>query len=144
MMSSEFEFGVWLMAMMAAGVFLKVDFKPYVSAPSSTVATSFKRTIPPFSFVAMIIFSKSSTLLKRPFAVKDNVIKLVFGEGADPIEPTEACTFCVLTALMTSFEFNFKAVNFSGLSQMRMAYWGPKIVTSPTPLTRASGFLRFS
>ena len=59
------------------------------------------------------------------------------GAGSAPSVPAATCTFCAVTALITSPAISPRASSLSGLSHRRMEYsLAPKICTLPTPSSR--------
>ena len=68
---------------------------------------------------------------------------LTDGHRGPPIGPEVTCAFWCAIAFWTSIAVSPNASSFSGSTQTRMLYGpAPKIVTCPTPGSRASGTLQ--
>ena len=59
--------------------------------------------------------------------------------GRSPSAPAAICAFCAWIAATTSAVESEYFVSLSGSSQIRIAYWVPKVWISPTPGNRLIG-----
>ena len=110
-----------------------------VNLPSSTLATSLRYTRSPVDgTVLTITFSKSETLLSRPLTRIPNSNVCVCCWGGTPAEPAATCTFCALSAEMTSVGVKLYDAIFSGSIQMRILKSSVNLLMLPTPGTRSN------
>ena len=82
-------------------------------------------TRPPFASRRMTISLNSFGVMRRPFAVSVYTFAPCAGMGEAPTEPTLACTFCFVTAAITSSEFSPWAAMRSGSIHTRIESFGP-------------------
>ena len=116
-----------------AGLPSIVPWKLYDCEPSSTRATSFRRSTLPSPSARTTMLPNSSTLTRRPryFMVYWKVLS-----EFSPSEPVGDSMFCSpSTAVMSDGTSPYCAIT-SGLSQIRMLYVSPISITSPTPSMR--------
>ncbi len=86
-----------------------------------------------------MIFSNSRGSVSRPFVLTMSWKSVPFGAGSAPSLPAATCTFCAVTAAITSPGISPRENILSGSSHRRMEYWlAPKTDTLPTPSMRLS------
>ena len=102
------------------GLPLRAAEKLYSREPSSTRATSFRRTMPPASVARTTMSSNCSGSASRPSVVTENVKSASPRLGASPMRPAANCAFCSRTAAATSDGVRPSCASLSGRSQMRI------------------------
>ena len=89
----------------------------YISPPSSTFATSFRRSVWPFWSLRMMMSSYSSAVFRRP------LYRMVYSYAmslCSPNLPGAASMFCSASAELMSDGMRLYCFIFSGCSQIRM------------------------
>ncbi len=114
----------------------------YVSAPSSTFATSRIRTCDPSGLTLSRMFSNSAGVCSNVASAMVAVSRCVVGAGVPPSWPPATWTFWFWIALLTSTGVRAKLLSLSVSSQIRIAYCVPNTLKFPTPLIRLSGSCR--
>ena len=99
---------------------------------------SLSLTTPPFASRRITISLNSLGDMRRPLAVMVNTFAPCSDIGDEPTEPTDAWTFCLVTAAITSSVLSPCAAMRSGSIHTRIESFGPCTVASPTPGMRSS------
>ena len=103
--------------MMAEGLLLNRPITLYTWAPSSTRATSRRRTVEPSGLARTMIAPNSSGEVRRPWARTEYVKSCPLGAGSPPIVPAGLTVFWLWMAEMRSLTVRLSLASWSGLTQ---------------------------
>jgi hypothetical protein len=122
------------MPMLNPGLPLEVLLTLWSRAPSSTRATSRRRTMEPSGRARTMIWRNSSGEDRRPCVVMFMLRSTRPGIGSSPTRPVANCAFCSRMAAATSPGVRPSWASRSGCSQTRIEYsLVPKASTEATP-----------